>query len=108
MRISDWSSDVCSSDLVGAVAALGRTRINDGHRSGCPGDGAALQRAGIQGQQGGLAFYIHSLQSIDACRHNGAPGQLDEIVDRDIDGALIALQIGQAAYALAVDRKSVV
>src|SRR3546814_9719430 len=29
MRISDWSSDVCSSDLRGAGAALGSTALSD-------------------------------------------------------------------------------
>src|SRR3546814_8205031 len=37
MRISDWSSDVCSSDLLTAVPDTQRTwlRFADGHFSGC-------------------------------------------------------------------------
>src|SRR3546814_18919057 len=53
MRISDWSSDVCSSDLleaggldvVGADLA-GAVAEGDRHRPGEGADGAGLQRAG--------------------------------------------------------------
>src|SRR3546814_14727936 len=40
MRISDWSSDVCSSDLVGGGAQFGRGRHLAG--SGVGGHGIAL------------------------------------------------------------------
>src|SRR3546814_17806538 len=47
MRISDWSSDVCSSDLVGAILVLPQRR-----RGHVLGDGA-LQRIGDdQGRRG--------------------------------------------------------
>src|SRR3546814_14095515 len=35
MRISDWSSDVCSSDLAGRPAAAGIGRRRRGSRRGC-------------------------------------------------------------------------
>src|SRR3546814_8028120 len=51
MRISDWSSDVCSSDLA-AAAAGGRdgeahlvVDIHEGHRPGGVGAGAGDERA---------------------------------------------------------------
>src|SRR3546814_3855201 len=38
MRISDWSSDVCSSDLWGGVVLLGRAKITDcGAPAAAPG-----------------------------------------------------------------------
>src|SRR3546814_2145569 len=40
MRISDWSSDVCSSDLAGAAVA----RLHDGGAAWPPGEGAAGRR----------------------------------------------------------------
>src|SRR3546814_17367034 len=42
MRISDWSSDVCFSDLVGRSSAFARLEEQDvaGHRH-LPGDGVA-------------------------------------------------------------------
>src|SRR3546814_15880384 len=47
MRISDWSSDVCSSDLAGLAAAGGRDRqpgVRAGHGGGAPA-GRRLRRA---------------------------------------------------------------
>src|SRR3546814_13507366 len=38
MRISDWSSDVCSSDLANARELLGRKRLEARHRHGCGGE----------------------------------------------------------------------
>src|SRR3546814_2729913 len=46
MRISDWSSDVCSSDLLEGVlrgAALGRQHLEEGFDAG-DGGGAAGER----------------------------------------------------------------
>src|SRR3546814_16090595 len=37
MRISDWSSDVCSSDLVGALRTAGGDRHDAVHRRSLPG-----------------------------------------------------------------------
>src|SRR3546814_1340384 len=42
MRISDWSSDVCSSDLLGDAAARSACRHRGGHR----GDLGAVRRQG--------------------------------------------------------------
>src|SRR3546814_3481842 len=43
MRISDWSSDVCSSDLGRAVTGAGR------HGQGLRADGCAAELSGIRG-----------------------------------------------------------
>src|SRR3546814_8846728 len=45
MRISDWSSDVCSSDLIPLCSPGARERR--GHKEGCPG-----ARGGEPGQKG--------------------------------------------------------
>src|SRR3546814_4501318 len=60
MRISDWSSDVCSSDLLDVLRGIGRTLRQVAHLLGDDGETAAgLSRAGgfdagIQRQQVGL------------------------------------------------------
>src|SRR3546814_10557645 len=46
MRISDWSSDVCSSDLIDDRAAAARLHVREGRPHRPPGaPGADLQRA---------------------------------------------------------------
>src|SRR3546814_10275877 len=57
MRISDWSSDVCSSDLVGAEQhrrAIGRA-LDDGRgrRQVLPENGVGGQKRGENGAGGG-------------------------------------------------------
>src|SRR3546814_9538670 len=54
MRISDWSSYVCSSDLAGQLYHLGRRqgwrrRLRQGRRQGRPGGGRRRHRAAIYG-----------------------------------------------------------
>src|SRR3546814_15187092 len=71
MRISDWSSDVCSSDLVGAVGAL-RTR----HRA----DAADMRFAAELGGQVGLVGAAHaSAGRVAALRHEA----VDDAVEDD-------------------------
>src|SRR3546814_9695756 len=47
MRISDWSSDVCSSDLRAQARLVERQRLGDAvaHRARLTGEAAALHRA---------------------------------------------------------------
>src|SRR3546814_4830870 len=52
MRISDWSSDVCSSDLCGSSGRSGRTTSADGAGAGSVQDGWR-GRAGTIGPQAG-------------------------------------------------------
>src|SRR3546814_7380180 len=42
MRISDWSSDVCSSDLIAQDRSRGEGRHRDVDRRNCAQDGAAI------------------------------------------------------------------
>src|SRR3546814_16180735 len=51
MRISDWSSDVCSSDLVGGQGKLqpsGVTRTLNGHDQGLRKTGETIDDAGLE------------------------------------------------------------
>src|SRR3546814_9791833 len=99
MRISDWSSDVCSSDLDGqppagpdvggvlvgdaGVAAVGRTRV-DGTRQRDAGEPAPAHRAG---------------DGADHLARDGDAGEADDLPRLGrLDGAV----------RRAVDRKSVV
>src|SRR3546814_11312491 len=43
MRISDWSSDVCSSDLVGSLADLDRTDLVGGQEGAGPAERGHLE-----------------------------------------------------------------
>src|SRR3546814_3269851 len=54
MRISDWSSDVCSSDLTAACFDPGGSSVRRWRRSGAAGDcgGADLARGGQLGRRG--------------------------------------------------------
>src|SRR3546814_9683590 len=52
MRISDWSSDVCSSDLAGVAA--GAAHAGAGHAVSAGGRGAAAHRAAPAGQPRGI------------------------------------------------------
>src|SRR3546814_5817441 len=55
MRISDWSSDVCSSDLV-SVGAIGTFRQGDGYANNVAGVDARWQ----QGAHTATAQLLHS------------------------------------------------
>src|SRR3546814_17277385 len=72
MRISDWSSDVCSSDLAGALA--------DGDRVGC-----ACRDHGI-GTDGRAAVRVHPRVAADG----GVVGTRGEAVAADSHGVLAA------------------
>src|SRR3546814_6275799 len=56
MRISDWSSDVCSSDLGGEVQALGAGRRHDVGGVAGEEQAAPAQRLGDEAAQGGDAL----------------------------------------------------
>src|SRR3546814_7525191 len=55
LRISDWSSYVCSSDLPAAPGASRPARSRDRQRHLGPGDRAARRRGGLLRDQGGAA-----------------------------------------------------
>src|SRR3546814_1829613 len=50
MRISDWSSDVCSSDLASARSSSG---LRGGHACGAPPEGRGSPAAVVEGGKGG-------------------------------------------------------
>src|SRR3546814_4058768 len=69
MRISDWSSDVCSSDLVHAVVVAG-----DG--AGADVDARADLRVAQVGQEVGLAAHAHArVLGLDEVAHVHAVGE---------------------------------
>src|SRR3546814_8649305 len=70
MRISDWSSDVCSSDLAGARRREHRRRLAHGQAAGCrPGGEATLEIVGAQAlpaQRGGDTLaYLLAMGAVD-------------------------------------------
>src|SRR3546814_17955577 len=61
MRISDWSSDVCSSDLFDAVRPLGEPDVHEDHVGAVTlgrGDGGGRGRDGVAD---GVADLLHHL-----------------------------------------------
>src|SRR3546814_8680532 len=68
MRISDWSSDVCSSDLVAQVqrARFGQAAVG-------------IQAQGVQPHRCGVSFqrFEHPLRQSQATRVGGDPHALD-------------------------------
>src|SRR3546814_3297195 len=63
MRISDWSSDVCSSDLVGIVVEPGRLRAKADPRCHLAAAGAIIQpRRQDRHAHPALAIVVRALQ----------------------------------------------
>src|SRR3546814_17336662 len=88
MRISDWSSDVCSSDLLGAVADDAAVLLVDaGEEAGHVDEGDELDVEGVAGahEAGGLLGAVH-------VEH---PGKDHRLVADDADG--VAVETGEAA-----------
>src|SRR3546814_7550115 len=84
MRISDWSSDVCSSDLTG------RIRLSLFERE--------LDRAGAE------AGHRHAEDPFALGGHITGADRLIEFLGRDIDAQPFA--VGARAFKLPADRKS--
>src|SRR3546814_15970560 len=77
MRISDWSSDVCSSDLVGAQAHTGGQQIAHGHCAGAPACVTVCDLDTILDHVAGHRDLRRGRLAQDK-RHDG-------LVDRDVD-----------------------
>src|SRR3546814_1504750 len=75
MRISDWSSDVCSSDLRAGVVHRLRSRRDRAHRRAHPGRRRGAAGAGFPGEAGADAF-VPAAQCILVCADPvaGRPG----------------------------------
>src|SRR3546814_13523030 len=79
MRISDWSSDVCSSDLRIARTALGRPRVDTaGHR----GDIAAGDADVVELAIGHAAQHVDGAAVLEVTRDFGRSG-LRQVAQRD-------------------------
>src|SRR3546814_11880499 len=89
MRISDWSSDVCSSDLpVDLTEVLDRrqlVRIVGGDETHARGDGEGhldhlVQRRLVAGgaERAGVLFGLHRLQRGVGVKHAAAAGRSEE------------------------------
>src|SRR3546814_16613528 len=86
MRISDWSSDVCSSDLVdgaeGELAALGTlARVRHGVEQ--PGDLGAGE-VGVEQQAGALPHQVFGTLGTQLLAESGGAAVLPD--DRLVDG----------------------
>src|SRR3546814_7783707 len=82
MRISDWSSDVCSSDLLGQHLAVDRRDAVEGLAGGRGHELAADEGLVAVGQAAGLGFHgfdgkggRHRLLSSLDCLHDRAAGR---------------------------------
>src|SRR3546814_2872343 len=85
MRISDWSSDVCSSDLPRAEDAKGGDRILQavGHHDR---DAIALLELQLAQQVGGeLAAELVDLAVGECLAHVGEVGAVSELADRALE-----------------------
>src|SRR3546814_11543333 len=82
MRISDWSSDVCSSDLASVVMVCGQTLMRSsstsdtrlkmapqrGDAGGDAGEGIGVARAGDAHRRGRGVLLVVGVQDEDAVR----------------------------------------
>src|SRR3546814_11393722 len=104
MRISDWSSDVCSSDLLNQVTAIYRPRlfiVEAGNSFGLFGDFAA--RLGLSVNRVKLApgSGVSLAPFADAWRLVDTPGQVQTLdadaLDEDRAETAAAMELGRAS-----------
>src|SRR3546814_3468613 len=93
MRISDWSSDVCSSDLIAISFPPGTTEAQTASR--VEAFNAATRRGGCGTAEAVAQKFDAEVVANDSLRLGELPEQLQEIVGR--------LQVGEATPP---DRKS--
>src|SRR3546814_13307874 len=87
MRISDWSSDVCSSDLVAGYRRadgprVGRGKAGQGRLSLYPARPARAERGGDDGEVGGLLQLPRPHRSADDARDPGGAARLHRLTRR--------------------------
>src|SRR3546814_8028287 len=68
MRISDWSSDVCSSDLRYAINSWGVLYLQEARGFSLPEAGFLLMLSTLAGMAGAIAFGFVSDKMFDARR----------------------------------------
>src|SRR3546814_19403451 len=90
MRISDWSSDVCSSDLVGRVKLnmrLDLAKVAHHHRTVWTGflvpPATGTYRLGLSGSGGTLKFDGNTLVDRRKARWNDLPRSAERRVGRE-------------------------
>src|SRR3546814_6174041 len=91
MRISDWSSDVCSSDLLICGLTVGLGLFNDFRRMHV---GQKIEPIGVLGQICNGALVLNVSNQVDQ-------PESSEIANQDVLGTLLSLQ----THGI-VDRKS--
>src|SRR3546814_6676065 len=102
MRISDWSSDVCSSDLAGQVAIDGRYSRGDGFVPVVEDQRGAADRA-ARYEQGGLGVRLR-FDAGDSGRVEASVRGFSDRRDRGVD--FTASKTGGVDASLRLDRKS--
>src|SRR3546814_20690694 len=92
MRISDWSSDVCSSDLLGVIGIIYESRPNVTADAGalCLMSGnAAILRGGSEAIDTSRAIHAALVEGVKAAGLPEAAIQLVPVTDRAAVGALL-------------------
>src|SRR3546814_5933521 len=99
MRISDWSSDVCSSDLLQRIAEV--VGVEEGFR---------LPLLGLEGFGQALGVEPRRQLGVDGVLQNGrsADGGFDELLvqGKDLAQRRIRARLGRQALDVLEDRKS--
>src|SRR3546814_10350673 len=122
MRISDWSSDVCSSDLprvgegavVGSVHALSPSSLQRPAARAVPAGQKALDSILRTGQEPQRSFSLRSAQGTSMPRQlisSGSPFEAQVGYSRAVvqgDWCFVAGTTGTDPEQKAIDRKSVV
>src|SRR3546814_2632369 len=108
MRISDWSSDVCSSDLAGRVEQIGQVGLGGGDQLGhADADQAVAPAVGLLRQQGArrpVQLLGHLRRAYEAAR---ARHQLEVArLQLQVNGAAGEAGLLQAARHLLAERRS--
>src|SRR3546814_10648405 len=92
MRISDWSSDVCSSDLLGVIGIIYESRPNvtaDAGALALMSGNAAILRGGSEAIETSRAIHAALVDGIKAAGLPEAAIQLIPTTDRAAVGAML-------------------
>src|SRR3546814_20993540 len=101
MRISDWSSDVCSSDLEGASAIKSKLlRLKDAERIFCP---LAAPNIWELRKQAGASLY-RTAELMEELSEHVVFRQVDQLASYEVD-AFLAYLLGNPIKPLGINEK---